>query len=264
MNRRIAACLLGLATLSAPAAAHGRDILSTAADSGSFETLVAALTEAHLTELLGSEGPFTVFAPTDEAFAQLPDAALQALLREENREQLAELLSYQVVPGRVSAAQAIAAGSSATLAEDDLSFFIDGGRLQVAEAGVIANDVEASNGVIHVIDTVLMPPSGLQLAPSGRLVIGIYNQRPSASLAAQLDIDRDRSMLITGLTSGGNAAAAGLEKYDIVLEIDGQPATDENLSAAKQRAGFLGEVSLAVLRKGERREVHVVVGSETH
>ncbi|MEM9011002.1 MAG: fasciclin domain-containing protein [Pseudomonadota bacterium] len=141
-------------TGSAPSA----DIVDTAVSAGQFQTLVAAVQAADLVETLKSPGPFTVFAPTDEAFAKLPEGTVDALLRPENRDQLVSILTYHVVPGQVMSADL--AGQTidaATVQGKTLAIDATGGGVQVNNATVVAADVGASNGVIHVIDTVLLP-----------------------------------------------------------------------------------------------------------
>ena len=135
----------------------GPDIVDTAVQAGTFKTLAAALGAADLVGALKGDGPFTVFAPTDEAFAKLPKATLESLLRPENKSQLAAILKYHVVSGNISSKQAVAAGSANTLEGSKVRFNIEDGRLRVSGANIVANDVRASNGVIHVIDKVLVP-----------------------------------------------------------------------------------------------------------
>ena len=129
------------------------------AGEGGFETLVAAVKAAGLAETLASEGPFTVFAPTDEAFAQLPEGTLEALLKPENSKQLVDILTYHVVPGRVTAKEVTGLESAKTLQGDMLDIATSDGHVQINGATVTTADVEASNGVVHVIDQVLLPPS---------------------------------------------------------------------------------------------------------
>ena len=138
---------------------HGMkaDIVDTAVEAGQFETLVAAVKAANLVETLKGEGPFTVFAPTDEAFAALPEGTVDDLLKPENRDTLTAVLTYHVVPGKVMAEDAMAADSATTVQGQDISITTMDGRVMVNDATVIQPDIEASNGVIHVIDGVLMP-----------------------------------------------------------------------------------------------------------
>ena len=131
-------------------------IVEVASANPDFSTLVAAVQAADLVETLSSDGPFTVFAPTNEAFAALPDGVLDALLLPENKETLTEILTYHVVAGKVMAAD-VTAGEVDTVEGSPITITTDGG-VKVNDANVTATDVEASNGVIHVIDAVIVPP----------------------------------------------------------------------------------------------------------
>ncbi len=133
-------------------------IVDVAVGAGTFETLVAAVTAADLVETLSSEGPFTVFAPTDEAFAALPDGLLDALLLPENKDALVAILTYHVLAAEVPSSD-VAPGDVATVQGENITISAEGDALLVNNATITAVDVEASNGVIHVIDTVLVPPS---------------------------------------------------------------------------------------------------------
>ena len=141
----------------APAMAEPGTIVEVAAANEDFETLVAAVTAAGLAETLSGEGPFTVFAPTDAAFEALPEGVLDALLLPENKDALTSILTYHVVSGEVMAAD-VTAGDVPTVEGSTIAITTDGG-VKVNEATVTATDVDASNGVIHVIDAVLVPPS---------------------------------------------------------------------------------------------------------
>ena len=132
-------------------------IVDVAAANPDFETLVAAVTAADLVETLSGEGPFTVFAPTDEAFDALPDGVLDALLLPENKDSLVSILTYHVLAGEVMAAD-VTAGDVATVEGSTIEIMTDGG-VMVNGANVVTADVDASNGVIHAIDAVLVPPS---------------------------------------------------------------------------------------------------------
>ena len=136
-----------------------RDIVDVAVSAGSFETLAAALNAAGLIDALKGDGPFTVFAPTDEAFAKLPAGTVENLLKPENIDQLKAILTYHVVPGRVFAADVVKLNSAATLNGKKLKINAGKGAVNVNKATVTATDIEAANGVIHVIDTVILPPS---------------------------------------------------------------------------------------------------------
>jgi uncharacterized surface protein with fasciclin (FAS1) repeats len=131
-----------------------KNIVETAREAGSFTTLLAAVDAAGLGDTLADGGPFTVFAPTDEAFAKLPEGKVESLLADPAR--LTEVLTYHVVPGRVTAAAAAGLSSAPTLQGDELPISIDGG-VHVGAANIVSADIEAANGVIHVIDRVLLP-----------------------------------------------------------------------------------------------------------
>ena len=147
------AMLIGLAALSTHAG-NDKDIVDTAVAAGSFTTLAKALTEAGLVETLKGPGPFTVFAPTDEAFAKLPAGTLEGLLRDKHK--LAEVLTYHVVPGKVMAADVVKLTSAKTVEGQEVKISAVGG-VMVNDAHVIKTDILASNGVIHVIDKVILP-----------------------------------------------------------------------------------------------------------
>ena len=136
-----------------------KDIVDTAVAAGQFETLAAALGAADLVDTLKGDGPFTVFAPTDEAFAKLPEGTVESLLKPENRDQLIAILTYHVVPGAVRAADVVNLDEAATVNGQSVAIQVADNGVQINNANVIATDIEASNGVIHVIDTVILPSS---------------------------------------------------------------------------------------------------------
>jgi uncharacterized surface protein with fasciclin (FAS1) repeats len=133
------------------------DIVDTAVAAGQFNTLAAALEAAGLVDTLKSEGPFTVFAPTDAAFAALPEGTVETLLQPENRDQLVAILTYHVVPGKVMASDVVSLSEATTVNGSDIAIKVMDGSVHINDATVIAADVDASNGVIHVIDTVILP-----------------------------------------------------------------------------------------------------------
>jgi transforming growth factor-beta-induced protein len=135
----------------------GNTIPAVAAKAGQFKTLLAALTVAELADVLGGEGPFTVFAPTDDAFAKLPKGTVEKLLKEENRKQLVDVLKYHVVSGKVLAKDLVKAEKSKTLQGSSVQVSIAEGRVVINESKVLTSDVLADNGVIHIIDRVLLP-----------------------------------------------------------------------------------------------------------
>lgn len=138
------------------AAGHSKDIVDTAIEAGSFETLVAAVQAAGLVDTLKGEGPFTVFAPTDEAFAALPEGTVENLLLPENKDQLVAILTYHVVPGKVMSTDLTDDMEAATVQGSSVTIDLDNG-VMVDNATVTTADIETSNGVIHVIDTVILP-----------------------------------------------------------------------------------------------------------
>jgi transforming growth factor-beta-induced protein len=134
-----------------------RNIVQVADSAGSFKTLLAAAQAAGLAETLSGKGPFTVFAPTDEAFSALPSGTVESLLRPENKQKLADILKYHVVPGRVYSDQAIDAGRAETVLGQSLDITSANGAVMVQKARVVTPDIEASNGVIHIVDRVILP-----------------------------------------------------------------------------------------------------------
>lgn len=158
----LAIAALALTGLSGPATSghhmkHGKDIVETAVAAGQFNTLAAALDAAGLVETLKGDGPFTVFAPTDEAFARLPAGTVEELLKPENRDKLTAILTYHVVPGKVTSGKVVDLDEAATVNGAKIGIAVNGGSVMINDATVTKADVSASNGVIHVIDTVLMP-----------------------------------------------------------------------------------------------------------
>ncbi|MDG2076655.1 MAG: fasciclin domain-containing protein [Arenicellales bacterium] len=133
------------------------DIVDTAVQAGNFGTLAAALEAAGLIETLKGDGPFTVFAPTDEAFAKLPEGTVQDLLKPENKDQLTAILTYHVVSGAVMAEQVVGLSEAKTVNGQSVDISVNGSMVKVDEAMVVATDIMASNGVIHVIDSVILP-----------------------------------------------------------------------------------------------------------
>jgi len=135
----------------------GDTVVATADKAGSFKTLLAACKATGLDAVLGGAGPFTVFAPTDAAFAKLPKGTLDNLLKPENKDTLTAILKYHVVSGRVFSPDAVKAGSAATVQGDTIRIATDGSSVKINEATVLSADLDASNGVIHVIDRVILP-----------------------------------------------------------------------------------------------------------
>jgi len=160
MFRKLTLAAAAAAILVAPAAAtaqmNEKDIVTVAVEAGSFKTLAAALEAAGLVATLQGAGPFTVFAPTDEAFAKLPAGTVEALLQD--KEALTKILTYHVVAGKVTAEQVVTLSEAQTVAGINAKIEVRDGNVYVAGSKVITTDIMASNGVIHVIDTVMLPP----------------------------------------------------------------------------------------------------------
>lgn len=154
---KILPIICGILGLFATAAFGADDIVATAKSTGTFKTLTAALDAAGKTEMLQEKGPYTVFAPSDEAFAKLPKGTVEDLLKPENKEKLGKILAYHVVEGKVMAAD-VKTMMAKTANGAELDIKVKGDTVMVNDAKVVKADVAASNGVIHVIDTVLMPP----------------------------------------------------------------------------------------------------------
>lgn len=136
-----------------------KNIPETATSAGSFNTLLAAVNAAGLVETLSGDGPFTVFAPTDDAFGAVPSKTIESLLQPENKQQLIDILTYHVVPGRVYSDAALSAGTAKTVQGSSINISATSGGANVNDAKLLSTDLDASNGVIHVIDRVLMPPA---------------------------------------------------------------------------------------------------------
>ena len=136
--------------------AEEKTIVAVASDAGQFKTLVTAVKAAGLVETLNGKGPFTVFAPTDEAFAKLPKGTVDDLLKPENKERLVAVLTYHVIPGKIMAADVITTEAK-TVNGKKLPIKVDAGKVKAGKANVVKTDIPASNGVIHVVDTVIIP-----------------------------------------------------------------------------------------------------------
>ena len=152
-----AALLLATTAFAGSYGKKKSDIVDTAVANGNFTTLAAALEAGGLIETLKSDGPYTVFAPTDEAFAKLPDGTVEMLLLPENKDKLVAILTYHVVPGKVSAAEVVKLDSAPTANGADLAIIVRDDSVFVNDSRVVMTDIYASNGVIHVVDTVILP-----------------------------------------------------------------------------------------------------------
>ena len=174
----------GSVAVASEKASPTKDIVDTAVAAGSFNTLVAAVQAAGLVDALKGEGPFTVFAPTDEAFAKFPPGVVPSLTRPENKGSLVAILTYHVAPGRLTATMVTGLDRIATLNGQRPAVRVDGGAVMIDNATVIAADIEASNGIIHVIDTVILPSKNDVVSTANRA--GSFNTLIAALRAADL------------------------------------------------------------------------------
>jgi uncharacterized surface protein with fasciclin (FAS1) repeats len=188
-----------------------QNIVQTAAAAGQFETLIAAAKAAGLVEALSAEGPLTVFAPTDEAFAALPAGTVETLLQPENAAQLARILKYHVVAGKVGSRQLADGASVRTLAGEVAGFTATGGGFAIEGARITATDIEASNGIVHVIDRVILPPEQLSMiTPEGLIAMAIeqgvplFNNGNHGATAAIYEITARSLMSFAGLEAAEN------------------------------------------------------------
>jgi uncharacterized surface protein with fasciclin (FAS1) repeats len=152
-----AGLMLSFAAANVTAKTADKDIVDTAVAAGSFNTLAKALVAGDLVKTLKGDGPFTVFAPTDQAFAKLPAGTLESLLKPENKAKLQRILNYHVVPGKVTAADVVKLTSATAVSGDTITIATGGGVVRVDNAKVVKTDIAATNGVIHVIDAVMLP-----------------------------------------------------------------------------------------------------------
>jgi uncharacterized surface protein with fasciclin (FAS1) repeats len=153
----VAPAVLAISTVAFAGSQAPKDIVDTAASAGQFKTLIAAVKAAGLVDTFKGEGPFTVFAPTDAAFEKLPAGTLEELLRPENKSRLREILMYHVVPGKVTESQVVSLHSAKTASGAEVRIKADADGVMVNSSKVVKTDINASNGVIHVIDKVILP-----------------------------------------------------------------------------------------------------------
>jgi uncharacterized surface protein with fasciclin (FAS1) repeats len=158
--------LLLVTSLAANAGSYGKkkDIVDIAASNSDFSTLVAAVKAAGLVDTLKSNGPFTVFAPTNAAFAKLPAGTVESLLEPENKDKLISILTYHVVPGKVYAKQVLSLSDATTVEGSKIAINTANGKVMIDNAEVVKTDIKAKNGVIHVIDSVILPGTGQKTA----------------------------------------------------------------------------------------------------
>ncbi len=239
MTKALLASLM-LALSSAPAyAGHGNNIVETAAAAGQFETLIAAAKAAGLAPALTGDGPLTVFAPTDEAFGALPAGTIEALLKPANKDKLATILKYHVIAGRVGsgaladgATLETLAGFDVTISEAEKGFLIDGAR-------IVATDIDASNGVVHVIDRVILPPEQMSRAGAEATIrraidrgVPMFNHgnatatvtiytNAARTLLSSADLSHgERMRLERGLRAGENAQSVRESAWQLRYALD--------------------------------------------
>lgn len=161
MRRFLGLAAFAVIAIASPALAAEKDIVDTAVSAGKFKTLVAAVKAADLVDTLKGDGPFTVLAPTDEAFAKLPEGTVESLLKPENKEKLVAILKYHVIPAKALAADVVKLdGKTVKTAQGSpVTITVKGKTVMVNKAKVVKTDIECSNGVIHVIDAVILPPA---------------------------------------------------------------------------------------------------------
>jgi transforming growth factor-beta-induced protein len=246
------------------AAADLKDIVDTAVAAGSFNTLATALQAAGLVDTLKGEGPFTVFAPTDEAFAKLDKALLESLLKPENKDKLTAILTYHVVPGKVTAADVAKLTEAETVQGEEITIKTDAGGVMINDAKVITADVATSNGVIHIIDSVIMPPSmATELTALDKIATtGLFETLATAINAAGLSDTLKGEGPFT-IFAPTNEAFAKLDKA--LLESLLKPENKEKLAAiltyhvvpGKVTAADVAKLASAKTAQGEEIEIKV-------
>lgn len=234
---------LAALTIAAPAIAgqHGKslDIVDTAADAGTFKTLIAAAKAAGLAGALKGDGPLTVFAPTDDAFSALPAGTIDTLLKPENKEQLATVLKYHVLAGKVGASALADGARLDTLAGVDAVITETEGGFNIENARIVATDIDASNGVIHVIDRVILPPAQMSRASAAGAIrkaidrgVPMFNHgNPEGTMAVYMSVSEDllsygglsgeeRARLKAGLKEAKNARDASAAAWKLRYALD--------------------------------------------
>jgi len=175
MNKKILSFISFLALGAVATAAPKKDIVDIAVEAGSFKTLVAAVQAADLVDTLKSDGPFTVFAPTDEAFAKLPKGTVETLLKPENKKMLVDIITYHVIGDKVKAKKAAKLDSAKTVNGQEIQISKAGDSLKINQSTVLKADIKASNGIIHVIDTVLLPETKKAASTSAKTKLILEN-----------------------------------------------------------------------------------------
>lgn len=240
MKATMTSLLIGALTLASHAGncqpQADKTIVETAVAAGSFKTLAAALGAADLVDTLNSKGPFTVFAPTDEAFSRLPKGTVEDLLKPENKSKLQSILTYHVIPGQVGLSDALKAGKAATVQGESVTIGFGDGKVQINGATLLNADLKTSNGVIHVIDSVLLPPEPKNDIAAVAKKAGQFNTLLAAVEAA-------------GLTSAltGKDAVTVLAPTDAAFKALPK-GTVESLLKPKNRAKLIDILTLHVVK----------------
>ncbi len=251
----IAAVSLSLGSGALAAEPAGRDIVTTAVEAGSFETLAAALKAAGLVETLKGKGPFTVFAPTDEAFSKLPEGTVETLLKPENKKQLIAVLTYHVVAGKVLAADVVKLDAAATVNGQRVNIKVDEGTVQIDGAKVANADILCSNGVIHVIDQVILPSA--DSIPQTADKAGVFKTLLAAAEAAGLveALSGDKPLTVFAPTDD---AFAALPKGTVETLL--KPENKEKLASILKYHVVAGRVFSSELLSG--KEVTTLQGGK--
>lgn len=256
----MAAVSLSLGNGAMAAEPASKDIVTTAVDAGSFKTLAAALKAAGLIETLKGKGPFTVFAPTDEAFSKLPEGTVETLLKPENKKQLISVLTYHVVAGKVMAEDVVKLDAAVTVNGQRANIKVEDGKVQVDNANVVKTDIHCSNGVIHVIDQVILPST--DNIPQTADKAGIFKTLLAAAKAAGLveALSGDKPLTVFAPTDDAFAALpegtvesllkpenkeilAGILKYHVVV---GRVFSSDLLSGKEVSTLQGGKLSVAI------------------
>lgn len=201
LTTRILTVATAMALLASSAQAEKKDIVDTAVGAGSFNTLVAAVKAAGLVETLKGEGPFTVFAPTDEAFAKLPEGTVESLLKPENKDKLVAILKYHVVAGKVYSGDALKAKSAPTLEGNNVSIAQKGDSVNINDSTLLTADIDATNGVIHVIDAVLLPPAKEKVGKQS--VSQVSHHVPTCSVTTGTTVEYHRPRILRRMIRRG-------------------------------------------------------------
>ena len=258
-----------------------KNIVETAVSAGSFKTLTAALTAAGLVDTLKGNGPFTVFAPTDEAFAKLPPGTVENLLKPENKAMLIDILTYHVVSGNVPSGTAIKLTEATALNNKKIKLEAKEGALFLNTAKVTTADVKCSNGVIHIIDAVLMPPAGREVAPKEAMsdsnvscmnsTLGVFVGAMSQAVQARQSLPEGVGVLVETVAADSLASKAGVMESDVIRAFNDQVVSSpcqfiSLINQAQSLANAFGvasKVSLTIVRGGKDKVIDIFLKAYT-